>query len=123
MLSNLASSKKAEFKRIVIQETLVYPSIDSEKVTSIDVVLDIDWMEPIIHYLQSSELSQDELEAKKTRKRAAMYALMGGKLYKMGITTPILRCLGEQETTLVLAEFHQGVCVSHIGGRALTHKH
>jgi hypothetical protein len=34
----------------------------------------------------------------------------------------MLRCLGESETNLVLLEVHEGVCGSHIGGRALAAK-
>lgn len=34
----------------------------------------------------------------------------------------MLRCLGEHETTMVLAEVHNGACNSHIGEKALTHK-
>lgn len=34
----------------------------------------------------------------------------------------MLRCLDENETTLVLMEVHEGVCGSHIGGMALVNK-
>jgi len=35
---------------------------------------------------------------------------------------PMLRYLGEDETSLVLLEVHEGVCGSHVGGRALDKK-
>jgi len=48
--------------------------------------------------------------------------MVADKLYKMGRATPMLRCLGEEETELVLLEVHEGVCGSHIGGRSLAAK-
>ena len=47
---------------------------------------------------------------------------MSGKLYKMGRATPMPRCLGEEETCLVLLEVHEGGRGSHIGGRVLAAK-
>jgi len=34
----------------------------------------------------------------------------------------MLKCLGENKTGLVILEVHEGVCGSHIGGRALSAK-
>lgn len=34
----------------------------------------------------------------------------------------MLRCLGDKEVALVLAEVHMGACNSHIGGKAIAHK-
>jgi len=56
------------------------------------------------------------------RKRAFKFTIMAGKLYKMGRATPMLRCLSEEETNLVMLEVHEGVYGSHIGGRALAAK-
>jgi hypothetical protein len=44
------------------------------------------------------------------------------KLYKMGRASQMLRCFGEEETSLILLEVHEGVCGSHFGGRALAAK-
>lgn len=44
------------------------------------------------------------------------------KLYKMGIVSQMMRCLGEDETTLVLSEVHKGVRGSHIDGQAIAYK-
>ena len=44
--------------------------------------------------------------------------MVAGRLYKMGRATPMLRCLGEEETDLILLEVQEGVCGSHISGRS-----
>lgn len=48
--------------------------------------------------------------------------MAGGKLYKMGWSTLILRCVSEDKTKLVMMEVHRGACGSHIGGRDLAEK-
>lgn len=48
--------------------------------------------------------------------------MVAGKLYRMGRASPMLRCLGEDETNLLILEVYEGVCGSHIGGRALSAK-
>lgn len=63
-LSKLTSSKKALFNRIVIQDTLSIQSIEMGEVNAIDITLICSWMDPIILYLHSGELPQDEVEVK-----------------------------------------------------------
>jgi hypothetical protein len=48
--------------------------------------------------------------------------MVAGKLYRMGKATPMLKCLGGNETRLVILEVHEGVCGIHNGGRALSAK-
>lgn len=44
------------------------------------------------------------------------------KLYKMDSSTRILRCISKDEVGPMMKEFQEGVCGSHIGGRALSGK-
>jgi len=76
-------------------------------------------MTPLIKYLTRSFVPKDEEEEALVRKRASKFSMVAGKLYRMGIANPMFRYLGENETNLVLLELHEGVCGSHIGGRAL----
>lgn len=48
--------------------------------------------------------------------------MVEGGLYEIGLASPMLRCLGENETSLILMEVCEGVCESHIEGMDLTHK-
>lgn len=80
------------------------------------------WMTLLLKYLTCSFTPKNEEEKQMVRKRASKFTIVAGKLYKMGRETRMLRCLGEDETNLVLLEVHEGVCGSHIGGRALAAK-
>lgn len=59
LLSKLATSKVAWFNRIVIQETLALPSIESGEAYSTELILESNWMSLILRYLQSGELPRD----------------------------------------------------------------
>jgi hypothetical protein len=121
LLAKLASTKRPGNNRTVIQEVVTTPS------TKVDEVLQVNentggWMEPLLRYLTGSFTPTDDEEEQIIKRRASKFTLVSGKLYKRGRTTPLLRCLGEGETHLVLLEVHEGVCGSHIGGRALAAK-
>jgi len=79
-------------------------------------------MTPLIKYLTGSFVTKNEKEDALVRKRAFKFTMVAGKLYRRGSATPMLGCLGESEINLVLLEVHEGVCGSHIGGRALSAK-
>jgi len=40
----------------------------------------------------------------------------------MGFITPLIKCLGSNETQEVLAEIHDGICGQHLGAKALAKK-
>ena len=67
-------------------------------------------------------LPEDANEEKCIRKISTCYLIVADKLYKMGRYAPMLRCVSERETTLIMKEVHEGACSSHIGGRALSGK-
>ena len=43
-------------------------------------------------------------------------------LYKRGFITPLIKCLGPNETQEVLADIHYGICEQHLGAKALAKK-
>ncbi|KAL5543582.1 hypothetical protein UlMin_007366 [Ulmus minor] len=81
-----------------------------------------DWIKEIINFLQKSILPEDKAKARKTRLKAARYALIRGVLYRKSFSGPLLRCLTEKEIVEVLDAIHSGVCGNHSGGRSLAHK-
>jgi ribonuclease HI len=121
LLAKLASTKRPGNNRTVIQEVITTPSTNNESVHHI-VKGEEGWMEPLLRYLTGSFTPKNSEEEQTVRKRASKFVIISGKLYKRGRTNPLLRCLGEDETQLVLLEVHEGVCGSHIGGRALAAK-
>jgi len=121
ILAKLTSTKKHGNNRTVIHEVLTEPSTEA---MTIQLIVDEDggWMTPLIRYLMGSFVAKNEEEDALERRRTSKFTMVVGKLYKRGRVTPLLRCLGESETNLVLLEVHEGVCGSHIGGRALSAK-
>ncbi|RDY11236.1 putative protein K02A2.6, partial [Mucuna pruriens] len=79
-------------------------------------------MEPIVEYLEGGKLPVDPAEAGKIRKEAPKYALVEGRLYRRGFSSPLLKCVGPEEAEYIIKEVHEGICGTHIGGRALAGK-
>jgi len=96
-----------------------------QKGESLDVIrFDIGetWMTPYRRYLADGMLLTEPAKAKTIKKNATMYTLIDGKLFKHGYTHPILTCVSEDQCTRIMAELHEGICGSHVGGRALSSK-
>lgn len=121
LLSKLASTKKPGNNKSVIQETLNRPSIENKEVFFLREECD-SWMGPIISYLEHGTVLSDRDATKKLIKEAARYTIIAGRLYRRGFTTPLLLCLAEGQVDYVLQEIHEGICGTHIGGRAIASK-
>lgn len=48
--------------------------------------------------------------------------MVGGTLYKRGLSTPLLRYLWKAEDDYTLLKVHEGIVGKHPGARALTKK-
>ncbi|GMH26979.1 hypothetical protein Nepgr_028822 [Nepenthes gracilis] len=80
------------------------------------------WMTPFLNYLANGSLPEDVEKAKWVKKIAGWYAVVDGRLYCHGYSTPYLRCLTPEEADYALSEVLLGVCESHIGGKNLAFK-
>ncbi|RDX76974.1 hypothetical protein CR513_42980, partial [Mucuna pruriens] len=58
----------------------------------------------------------------KVIREAPKYTLVGQHLFRRGFAFPLLRCVEGEEATYVMCEVHEGICGTHIGGRALASK-
>jgi hypothetical protein len=114
LLSKLASNKKADNNKTVIQETIATPSteLDAHAVAANEME---DWRISLMEFILHDKLPEDKEETARLRRVAAKYTIMSGKLYKMGFSTPMLLCLGAEEARKVLADRHDGECGSHVG--------
>ncbi|XP_039687770.1 uncharacterized protein [Medicago truncatula] len=121
LLAKLASTKKPGNNRTVIQEVISAPSTEEKTVFSLNQEPE-GWMTPLLKFLTGSFVAKNEEEAQIVRRRVTKFVIIAGKLYRRGRASPLLRCLGEDETELVLLEVHEGVCGSHISGRYLAAK-
>ncbi|XP_057418261.1 uncharacterized protein LOC130712444 [Lotus japonicus] len=122
-LAKLASTGRLGNYQTVIQEVLPHPSTDMVefKVAKAIGNGEPSWMDPIIEFL--SQQPQDESKNTKERRReASFYNFVGGQLYRRGIMSPMLKCVDTAKSQEIMAEVHEGVCSSHIGGRSLAVK-
>ena len=121
-LAKLATTPQEDLDRLIPVEHLLEPSvnIDGEEVSP--VMSEPRWMDPIWDYLVDETLPIDPKESSKLRTRYARFTIYRGTLYKRGFLTPILKCVGKEDTNYVLREVHEGICGNHIGARSLAAK-
>ncbi|GKV36104.1 hypothetical protein SLEP1_g44272 [Rubroshorea leprosula] len=82
----------------------------------------LSWTAPLINYLQSGELPEDQSATKLIKRRAAHFTLIDNQLYKWAASMPLLHCLTPYEAEYAVREVHEGVCGTHIGGKTLAWK-
>jgi len=80
------------------------------------------WMTPYRRYLADGILPLEPEEGKKIKRNSAKYTLLDGELFKHGFTHPILVCVSGEQCTRIMAELHEGICSSYVGGRSLASK-
>ncbi|XP_024163876.1 uncharacterized protein LOC112170814 [Rosa chinensis] len=80
------------------------------------------WMDPFVDYLSKGVEPQDKIIATRLRRRAMLYKVREGKLYRMGRSFPLLKCISLEEGQQVLLSLHSGVCGNHAGARNLAFK-
>jgi len=80
------------------------------------------WMTPYRRYIADGILPAGPGEGKRIKKNSARYTLIDGVLFRHGFTHPILTCVNGDKCTRIMAELHEGICGSHVGGRSLASK-
>ncbi|XP_068476209.1 uncharacterized protein [Phaseolus vulgaris] len=80
------------------------------------------WMTPYKRYLADGILPLEPEEGKKIKRNSAKYTLVDGELFRHGFTHPILVCVSGDQCSRIMAELHEGICGSHVGGRSLASK-
>nr|XP_016510653.1 PREDICTED: uncharacterized protein LOC107827932 [Nicotiana tabacum] len=96
---------------------LLYSSLDQVEVRSVSLTWD--WHNRIIAYFHHGALLNDKKEAKKLRMQAARYNLLHSDLYRRTYGSPLVKCLGPNQTQRVLEKVYEGHCGAHSGNRAL----
>ncbi|GKU87084.1 hypothetical protein SLEP1_g1535 [Rubroshorea leprosula] len=124
-LSKLASSQDINPQGSTIVEVLDAPSYTDFTVECQLLSTDPStpsWTTPLVNYLQSGELPEDQSAAKVIKRRAAHFTLLENQLYKRAASMPLLHCLTPYEAEYAVREVHEGVCGTHIGGKTLARK-
>jgi ribonuclease HI len=93
---------------------------DAEGHRIVNLIMIENWRAPITLFLQGYYHPSDINEAKRLKHRSRDFALVGGQLYKKGVSQPMLKCI--TEGIQILREVHNGTCGSHSGPRALAAK-
>ncbi|XP_021844902.1 uncharacterized protein [Spinacia oleracea] len=99
-------------------------SIEQELCTPVVAILDRSstWMDPIIAYKVDDSLPDESSLAAKIQKISSWFEWWNGVLYKKSFSRPLLRYVTPEKGKEILDDLHQGLCSSHIGGRALAEK-
>ena len=122
-LATLASSMTEEVPRLIKVELVAEPSINAGVGVSQVTTIEPCWMDPIINFLAEDCLPADKKEAEKVHQITARYWLFANrKLYRRSFDRPYLQCLHPNKIEELLAELHDGVCGSQVGGRSLAHR-
>ena len=81
------------------------------------------WMDFIVLFLKEDVLPENKFETDKVRSKTPRFWLSEDqKLYKRSFFRPYLLCIKPEVVELLLEELHKGICVSHTGGRSLSHR-
>jgi ribonuclease HI len=95
---------------------------DAEGHRIVNLIMTEDWRAPITLFLQGYYHPGDINEAKHLKHQSRDFILVGGQLYKKGISQPMLKCVTETEGIQILREVHSETCGSHSWPRALAAK-
>ncbi|XP_027362569.1 uncharacterized protein LOC113870170 [Abrus precatorius] len=120
-LARLASQRKPGQLQSVVHQEIIQPSIARQECMDIEN-LSHNWMTPLIRYLTDGNLPEDTASAKKIKAHAAKYLLLGKELYRRGISTPMLKCLDDDQANYVIREIHESICGTHSDGRTMAAK-
>nr|ABA97641.2 transposon protein, putative, unclassified [Oryza sativa Japonica Group] len=93
------------------------PDISSEVTKAERAVADIettdDWRIPLIKFIISKELPEDDTEAEKITRKAKIYCMVGNDLYKKAPNGVPLKCVSSDDGRHLLLDIHEGICGSH----------
>jgi hypothetical protein len=106
--------------------SMVVPDVSSGATEAEHAVADIettdDWRTPLIKFLSSDELLDDDTEAEKITRQAKIYCMIGNDLYKKAPNGVLLKCISSDDDKHLLLDIHKGICGSHAGRRTLVAK-
>ncbi|XP_060960946.1 uncharacterized protein LOC133031461 [Cannabis sativa] len=120
-LARLASSTVTYKANLVPIQFLEEPSINcAEEIKMIDTTPN--WMTLIVAYLNTRELPNNRNKAQKMMRKAALYIIVEGVMYKRSFSMPLLRCVTKEEVARLMSEVHDGLCGNHAAGQSLSKK-
>nr|AAX96740.1 retrotransposon protein, putative, Ty3-gypsy sub-class [Oryza sativa Japonica Group]ABA91942.1 retrotransposon protein, putative, Ty3-gypsy subclass [Oryza sativa Japonica Group] len=117
---------KPSVKEVSGEVSPAAPNISSEATEAEHAVADIettdDWRTPLIKFINSEELPEDDAEAEKITRKAKICCMIGNDLYKKAPNGVLLKCVSSDDGRHLLLDIHEGICGSHAAGRTLVGK-
>nr|CAE03595.1 OSJNBa0087O24.18 [Oryza sativa Japonica Group] len=105
------------------EDSPVTPDTSSGAIEAERAVADIettdDWRTPLIKFISSEELPEDDAEAEKISRKAKVYCMIGNDLYKKAPNGVLLKCVSSDDGRHLLLDIHEGICGSHAVGQTL----
>ena len=80
------------------------------------------WDQDIVKYMMEHSLPADDHEAEKVARRAKLYVLIDGELYRRRDNGVNLRCIPLEQGRILLQDIHEDTCSSHVESRSLAGK-
>ncbi|XP_052735490.1 uncharacterized protein LOC108328707 [Vigna angularis] len=115
ILSKLTHSKERAQLSSIIKMTLDHPVVEA---LAIDMSTPrVDWRLKVKDLMMKQEQGEDISVT--DSKRIARYVCIGDDLYRRGHSTPLLKCISEEDADYVLRELHTGIRGFHSGKRTL----
>ncbi|GJS63821.1 reverse transcriptase domain-containing protein [Tanacetum coccineum] len=118
-LSKIASTSFAHLSKQVLVEILKNKSISEMEISTVIEEQDPTWMTPIVEFINTGTLPQEQKDARRIRRTAQRFELREGVLYRRSFLQPWLRCVGPIQADYVLREIHAGSCSMHSGPRSV----
>lgn len=82
----------------------------------------LDWRTPYLAFFLNDKLSINLANEKKFKRIASYYTIFQDRLYRRDYTLPLLKCIGQDQASLVIAKVHVRACDNHLRGRSLAAK-
>ena len=119
-MAKSASEANHVFKELDLTEELTKSSIEEEEVMNTQET--VEWMKPIIQYLEHGILPEDKLKSRKLRIKAAQYSIYNVKLYIRSLSHPWSKCVTPKEGNYVLREIYEGIYGAHEAQNTIVRK-
>jgi hypothetical protein len=103
-------TKKSESRNVgsPVDEEKTEPMKEYDSVKGCGMIC-IDWSLPLLESIRDPGKTTD----KKVERQVLKYTSLDDDLYRRNIDGMLLKCLGEEQTKVVVREVHDGICGAH----------
>lgn len=124
-LARIASSRSQVPQGVFLEQLLKLSLVEAPETLPIETTsleYEDTWMNPIYRYLQKGTPPDDDLETNRLSRKAKMYILVEGVLYKRGTQGVLMRCISQNEGLNLLHDINGGIRRTHSSYRTMVAK-